>query len=87
MEGVIWPQHRRVRGDPRKHRRRDLLVLVSSAALSVLLLSSSVAASAFVGEMVVEGADGTTAVVGTGNSYRYCSTAFPATAAARRVNG
>ncbi len=73
--------------DRRRQRGRTWLLLAWSAALSVMVPAGSAAASAFLGEMTVEGDDGAAAVVGTGNSYGHCSTRPPTKAAAGRVNG
>ena len=75
-------EHRR-----RRPRARNGLVVASSVALCVMVLSTAAAASALMGQATVEGDAGATTVVGTGNSFGYCTTGRPTTAAAGHVNG
>lgn len=55
-------------------------------AFVLALASTAYACVAFIGQMTVDGHDGDTTVVGTGNSHAYCTTGRPLTAAAGHLN-
>lgn len=60
--------------------RRGLLIASSVVAAVMALSGTAFACVTFKGQMLVDGHDGDTTVVGTGNSHAYCSQ--PTTAAA-----
>lgn len=62
--------------------RKGAVFATAVVAITMALDSTAFACVAFLGEMLVAGHDGDTTVVGTGNSYGYCSTGRPTTAAA-----
>lgn len=63
------------------HRRR--IVFGFTVGVAVLASASmAMACVTFMGQLTVDGHDGDTTVVGTGNSHGYCSTGRPTTAAA-----
>lgn len=62
--------------------RRLLVFLFGMTAGILAWVSTAVACVMFMGQMTVDGHDGDTTVVGTGNSHAYCSTGRPTTAAA-----
>lgn len=63
-------------------------ILFGFATAAGVLAAASVASACvtFMGKMEVEGHDGTTEVVGTGNSHGYCSDGRPTTAAAGHLD-
>lgn len=63
-------------------RRKGILFGSTTAALVMIPASIALACVTFVGELTVDGHDGDTTVVGTGNQHAYCSTGRPTTAAA-----
>lgn len=62
-------------------RRSSTFAAIILAAFLVMISVAS-ACVTFKGKMVVDGHDGDTTVVGTGNQHAYCSTGHPVTAAA-----
>ncbi|HSH59213.1 MAG TPA: hypothetical protein VK988_06135 [Acidimicrobiales bacterium] len=62
--------------------RKAALFGFTTTAIVLALASTAFACVAFMGQMTVDGDDGDTTVVGTGNSHGYCSTGKPTTAAA-----
>ncbi len=66
--------------------RKAALFGFGTTAFVLALASTAFACVAFMGQMTVDGHDGDTTVVGTGNSHGYCSTGRPTTAAAGHLN-
>lgn len=62
--------------------RRGTLLAATTGAVVLGLASTAFACVTFMGKVEVQGARGSTAVVGTGNSHAYCSDGRPKTAAA-----
>lgn len=62
--------------------RRGTMFAVVTAGAVLAMASAAFACVTFTGSAEVRGHDGTTEVVGTGNSHGYCSTGRPTTAAA-----
>lgn len=66
--------------------RRGALTGFVAAAAVLAVASTAAACVTFIGKVEVEGDDGTTEVVGTGNSHGYCSDGRPTTAAAGHLD-
>ena len=66
-------------------KRKGLLFGFAATAGILAMASAAFACVTFIGQMEVKGAEGSTTVVGTGNSHGYCSTGRPTTAAAGRL--
>lgn len=63
-------------------KRKGIVFGFTTAAVVMVVASTAFACVTFMGSMTVDGHDGDTTVVGTGNSHAYCSTGRPTTAAA-----
>lgn len=90
MIGVIGHRDRQDgnRGDRRcRLAWRGVLLVATLSISSTSAAGRPAAASAFLGEIVVEAAEGTARAAGTGNSFGACSTGEPTTAAAGKRNG
>lgn len=62
--------------------RRGMVMASTTGAVLLGLASTAFACVTFMGKVNVTGHDGSTTVVGTGNSHAYCSDGRPTTAAA-----
>lgn len=68
------------------NKRKGITFTFAAGAAVLAMASAAFACVTFMGAVEVEGHDGKTQVVGTGNSHGYCSTGRPATAAAGHLD-
>ncbi len=66
--------------------RRKVLSAFAAGAGALAMSSAAFACVTFMGDVEAVGHDGSTRVVGTGNSHGYCSTGRPTTAAAGHLD-
>lgn len=65
--------------------RRSLLFAFGTAVAGLAMAGTAFGCVTFKGKMTVDGHDGDTTVVGTGNQHAYCGNGAPATAAAGHI--